>query len=47
MKPIHDHNQGIIPKIRAHFFNFWKREGETSNLPLSSYALVEETLNLD
>ena len=35
------HSQGIFfPKFGHFFSNFWKRAGETSPLPLSSYGPV-------
>ena len=34
--PIDDHNQGIIFHKLGHFFNFWKRAGETLELPLKN-----------
>ena len=34
--PIDDHNQGIIFHKLGPFFNFWKRAGETLELPLKN-----------
>ena len=41
------HNQGIFPpKIRALFSNFWKRAGETSPPPPSSYAPAKNEMKV-